>query len=78
MGRIVVRRRPVMRAKARVVRSVRAAANLRGQKVRVLYVRTRVAFTRMVVTTPFRPWVTEDVVRATRARSLLEDNPTSG
>ncbi len=77
MGRAIVRRRPATRAKAVVVGAVRAAM-LRSENVGMLYVKTRVTFARMVATTPFQPWVTEDVVRATRSRSLLEDNPTSG
>ena len=77
MGPAIVRRRAVTRAKIGIVGAVRAAMP-RSEKAQVLYVRTRVAFVRLVATTPFQPWVTEDVVRATRSRSLLEDNPTSG
>ncbi len=77
MRHAIVRRRAVVRAKIGAVGAVKAAT-LRSEKAQVLYARTRVAFVRMVATTPFQPWVAEDVVRATRSRSLLEDNPTSG
>ena len=53
-------------------------AKWRFEVKRVTFVRTRVAFARMVATTPHRPWVTEEAVKARRPRHLLQDNPASG
>jgi hypothetical protein len=50
----------------------------RLEERRVTFVRTRLAFARIVTTTPHRPWVTEEALKARRPRHLLEDNPTSG
>jgi len=78
MARALVRRPPIMMAKVRARGPGVKVAKLRREKPRVLYCRTRGAFTRLVATTPFPPWVAEDMIRAARPRNLLEDNPTSG
>ena len=49
----------------------------RREDKRVALIRMRVAFARMVATTPHPPWVTE-AVKARRPRNLMEDNPASG
>jgi hypothetical protein len=45
---------------------------------RVAFVWTRVAFARIITTTPHWPWVSEHDLKARRSRHLLQDNPTSG
>ena len=78
-GRAVVHRQPAVTLKAQVA-SWRLASGERSRldEKRVALVRTRVAFARMVATTPHPPWVTEEAVKARRPRNLLEDNPASG
>jgi hypothetical protein len=63
----VVHRRPDVSLKS-------ALAQRRGAPKR----KPRVAFASMVITTPHRPWVSESELEARRARTLMEDNPTSG
>jgi hypothetical protein len=75
----VVHRRPDVSLKS-------ALAQLRGapkqrpcvEQRRVTWVQARVVFASMVITTPHRPWVSESELEAQRARTLMEDNPTSG
>ncbi len=78
-GQVVVHRRAAAPLKARVANWRRASGWMwRLKEERVTFVRMRVAFARMVATTPHAPWVTEEAVKARRRRHLLEDNPTSG
>ena len=83
-GHVVVHRRTTVSLKARVASWRRASGRLgegwmwRLEEKRVALVRRRVAFARMVATTPHPPWVTEEAVKARRPRHLLEDNPASG
>ena len=71
-GHVIVHRRPDAALKAHVA-NLRLAAAKRWR-----IERTRVEFTKFVMTTPHRPWVTEDELKARRPRHLLEDNPCSG
>ncbi len=72
-SRVVVHRQPGVSLKAQV------ASWRRGfDEKRVGLVRMRVAYARMVATTPHPPWVTEEAVKARRPRHLLDDNPASG
>ncbi len=78
-GRVVVHRQPVVTLKAQVASWRQPSGeNWRLDEKRVALVRARVAFARMVATTPHPPWVTEEAVKARRPRHLLEDNPASG
>jgi hypothetical protein len=78
-GHVVVHRRTAVSLKARVVSWRRASGWMwRLAEKRAALVRRRVAFARMVATTPHPPWVTEEAVKARRPRHLLEDNPASG
>ena len=76
---VLVHRRPGVSLKPKLAGLRRASTSkLRVEEKRQTFVRARVAFASIVVTTPHRPWVSESEVRARRARSLMEDNPTSG
>jgi hypothetical protein len=76
---VVVHRRPAASLKARVASWHLVPVEIwRLKEKRVALMRTRVAFARMVATTPHPPWVTEEAVKARRPRHLLEDNPASG
>ncbi len=78
-GQVVVHERAAVSLNSRVVNSRRASGSMwRRKEKRVTLVRMRVAFARMVATTPHPPWVTEEAVKARRPRHLLEDNPTAG
>ncbi len=76
-GQVVVHRRAAAPLKARSQTGVGRQGG-GGFSRRATFVRMRVAFARMVATTPHAPWVTEEAVKARRRRHLLEDNPTSG
>ncbi len=78
-GHVVVHRRTAVSLKARAASWRRASGWMWClEEKRVALVRRRVAFARMVPTTPHPPWVTEEAVKARRPRHLLEDNPASG
>jgi hypothetical protein len=78
-GHVLVHRQPRVSLKAQVASWRLASVEIwRFEKTRVALVRMRVAFARMVATTPYSPWVTEEAVKAQRPRNLLEDNPASG
>jgi hypothetical protein len=71
-GHVIVHRPPDVALKAQLT-NLRVAAVKRWR-----IERTRVELTKFVMTTPHRPWVTEDELKARRPRHLLEDNPCSG
>ena len=71
-GHVIVHRPPDAALKAHLKNLCVAAAK------RWRIERTRVELTKFVITTPHRPWVTEDELKARRPRHLLEDNPCSG
>ena len=71
-GHVIVHRRPDAALKAHVANLSLAAAKI--WKIE----RTRVELMKFVMTTPHRPWVTENELKARRPRHLLEDNPCSG
>jgi len=78
-GRVIVLRQPAVSPKAQVVGWRLASMEIwRLQETCAALVRMRVAFARMVATTPHPPWMPEDAVKARRPRNLLEDNPASG
>jgi hypothetical protein len=78
-GGVVVHRQPAVSPKAQVASWRLALVEMWSlEERRAALVRTRVAFARMVETTPHPPWVTEEAVKARRPRHLLEDNPASG
>ena len=78
-GRVVVHRWPAASLKAQAASWRLASVEMwRLDEKRVALGRARVAFARMVATTPHPPWVTEEAVKARRPRHLLEDNPASG
>ena len=78
-GRVVVHRQLGVSLKEQVASWRLASVEIwRLEETRVALVRMRVAFARMVATTPHLPWVTEEAVKARRPRHLLEDNPASG
>jgi len=63
-GRVVVHRRPAVSPKAQVANWLLASVEIwRLKEKRVALVRTRVAFARMVATTPHPPWVTEESIK---------------
>jgi len=73
-GHVVVHRQPGVSLKAELA----SVEIWRLEETCAALVRMRVAFARMVATTPHPPWVTEEAVKARRPRHLLEDNPASG
>ena len=77
-GHVVVHRQPGVSLKAELASWCLAVEIWRLEETCAALVRMRVAFARMVATTPHRPWVTEEAVKARRPRHLLEDNPASG
>ena len=78
-GRVVVHRQLGVSLKEQVASWRLASVEIwRLEETRVALVRMRVAFARMVATTPHPPWMPEDAVKARRPRNLLEDNPASG
>ncbi len=82
-GHVIVHRRPDASLKTHIANVRLAAAKKwriewRIEETRGAVVRTRLALVSLVTTTPHPPWVPEEVVKARRPRSLIEDNPTSG
>jgi hypothetical protein len=82
-GHVIVHRWPDASLKAQIANVRLASAKKwriewRIEETRAVLARTRLALASLVTTAPHPPWVPEEVVRARRPRSLIEDNPTSG
>ena len=75
---VIIHQRPDLTLKSALAKFRRASEKRSGRDRRVAFVRARVAFASMAITTPQRPWLTETEVKARHARNLIEDNPTSG